>query len=125
MYFGDNLIRLQRGLERRDKKVRRSDDANASLSCHHDIAVANTCGSRHFRGGICMSKAAADGSAIPDLIVLHVVDHELKERMRGSQPLVLLDLTPAHARADSQALGSDSDLVHTAETFDVDQRGRI
>ena len=47
-----------------------------------------------------MREAAADRAAVADLIMRDVVDRGPEQRMRGRKPRVVVDVAPAHQRAE-------------------------
>ena len=72
-----------------------------------------------------MGETAADGAAVADLVMGYVIDHELEQGMCGREPVILLDLAPAHARSDPQSPGREADLIHAAKSLDIDQQRRV
>ena len=72
-----------------------ADDGNLGIAGHGDAG--------HFGGRIGMGNAAADRAAVADLIMRDVGDRGLEQRMRGREPLVVLDVAPAHHGAERDA----------------------
>ena len=69
-----------------------------------------------------MGAGAADGAAIANLVVGDVGDRLAQQRMRRGKPLVVEDVTPAHQRADADAIGPDLDFVQAGQIAGPRQR---
>ena len=71
-----------------------------------------------------MRQAAADGTAIADLIMRDMLDGGDQEWMRAAQPLVVENIAPAHHGAERNAVIGDFDLAQFRDLAQIDQQGR-
>jgi hypothetical protein len=91
-----------------------SDDGNLGIAGHGDP--------RHFGRRIGMSNAAADRAAVADLIMRDVRDRCLEQRMRGLEPLIVLDVAPSHHGAERHARIRNPDSAQIGELAQVDKQ---
>ena len=107
-HFGDDLVGLERGGQRAEEEIRRLDDARAGLADHRISASQVTAMPGISAAGSACAHAAADRAAVADLVVRDMRDRGLEQRMRGREPLVVLDVAPAHQRAEPHAVARRS-----------------
>ena len=125
MNLGDDLVGLERGGERALEEVGGLDGARAGLADHRNFRIASLCNAGHLRRRIGVRATAADGAAIADLVMRHVRDGLLEQRMRGGEPLVVEDVAPAHQRAEADAVRADLDLLQARQFPQIDQQRRL
>jgi hypothetical protein len=99
-----------------DPRAGRADEGDFPLAGHRDA--------RQFSGGIGMSKAPADSAAVADLIMRDVRDGLSQQRMRDVQPVMVLDIAPAHPGAKAEAAVADHDVVEPRNPTQVYEQAR-
>ena len=68
-----------------------------------------------------MGKAAADGAAVADLIMRDVGDCLSQQRVRGRQKLIVLDVTPAHSGAETNAAVVHGNVAEPGNPAQINQ----
>src|SRR5438067_4116039 len=114
----DQLVIRQRRRKRAGKEVAGADGARAFWPSGHDLSIASDRDTGQLGRRIGVREAAADRAAIADLVVRDVLHRCHQQRLRGLEALVVLDVAPAHARAEPHAICADRDageLVQLAE----------
>src|SRR5262249_29232523 len=118
--FGDDLVRLQRGLERAEEKLRGGDHAGSGTPERPDLRPARNGKARQLRGGVGVRQAAAHSAAIADLIMGNVAHRRDQKRMRAGKPAVFKDVAPAHHGAERDALSIDFRFPQLAKLAQID-----
>src|SRR5689334_16226002 len=104
MQLGNNLIALADRHQRPGEEVAGAYHPRSVYASKRDFPLAGHSEARQFGGRVGMSKAAADGAAVTDLIMCDVRDCLPQQRVRCLQPPIVLDIAPAHPGAQSNAV---------------------
>src|SRR5882724_3629271 len=89
-----------------------------------DLRVTGHRDPGQFRGRISMGKAAADGAAVADLIMRDVRDCLSQQRMRGLQPLIVVDVAPAHPGSETHAASINGNIAKPGDSPQIHQHAR-
>lgn len=71
-----------------------------------------------------MRGAAADGAAVPDLVMRHVPDRRHEQRMRRAQPRLVLNVAPMDPGTERDPVVANQNPVETCDLPEIDQHGR-
>ena len=120
----DQLVLCEQRGERAGKEIRCARGSRTARAGDGDLGVAGHGDARQLGRGIGVREAAADGAAVADLVMRDVRHGFEEKRMRFAQSRVILDVAPAHARAELHAVLADRDATEAADFAQVDEDRR-
>ena len=120
----DQLVRCQRGGERPEEERRRRNQPAAGRTDKREFGIAGDRDAGHLGGRVGMRQAAANGAALADLVMRNMRDGSGKERMRGRETCVRLDVAPADPCAKVNAGIVHLNGVETRYAAEIDQHAR-
>src|SRR5216683_4382868 len=89
-----------------------------------DLSLAGHGNPGQFGGRVRMGEAAAHGAAVADLVMRDMGDCLLQKRMCGLQPLIVLDVAPAHPGAETNAAVAHRNVAEPGNLAQIDQHAR-
>src|SRR5262249_35825529 len=122
--FGDDLVRLQRRLQRAAEELRCGNRTRSGGAENRDPRATGNGKAWQFRSRVSMRQAAAHSTAIADLIMGDVAHRRDQERMRPGKPRVFKYVAPAHHGAERDTVSVDLHFAQLAKLAQIDQKAR-
>ena len=123
--LGQDLGRLDRGLERVEEEVPGRDDALAGPASTDDPCAHGEQHGRPVRRRIGVGDGAADRAPVADLRIADAAGHVVEHRVVVDDDRVLVDLAMGRLGPDAELVVGLDDPIEPGHVAEVDQEGRL